>query len=93
MMMNGCKELARQIVEQLRTTFGIPALQLRHCRTTTCFDAVFSPKPAIYVERPEASGVFANGTIAGDWTQTNLPATMEGAIRSGLFAVKALEEF
>jgi len=87
MTMSGCKNLAQRIVEQLRTTFGIPALQLLHCRTTTSFDAIFSPKPEIYAKRPEAKGLFANGTIAGDWTQTGFPATMEGAVRSGLVAV------
>jgi len=89
MTMHGCTELAQRIVEQLRTTFGIPTLQLLHCRTTTCFDAVFSPKPEIYASRPESQGLFANGTIAGDWTQTGFPATMEGAVRSGLTAMNA----
>jgi hydroxysqualene dehydroxylase len=28
--------------------------------------------------------------LAGDWTDTGLPATIEGAIRSGEIAVKAL---
>ena len=84
--MSGSEELANRIMEQLRTTFGIPALQLRHCRTTTCFEAIFSPRPTIYSKRPESTGLFANGTIAGDWTQTGFPATMEGAVRSGSVA-------
>ena len=87
MEMSGSPELAARIVDQLRKSFGIPALQLRYCRTTTCFEAVFSPRPAIYLQRPESRGLFSNGTIAGDWTQTGLPATMEGAVRSGLSAV------
>jgi monoamine oxidase len=28
--------------------------------------------------------------LAGDWTDTGLPATIEGAVRSGEAAVKAL---
>jgi len=87
MTMNGGRDLADRIVEQLRTTFGILELQLRHCRTTTCFEAVFSPKPEIYALRPGSQGLFANGAIAGDWTQTGFPATLEGAVRSGLTAV------
>ena len=90
MMTSGCKDLAQRIVEQLRMTFDIPALQLLYCRTTTSFDAIFSPKPEIFAKRPEAKGLFANGTIAGDWTQTGFPATMEGAIRSGLVAAEKL---
>ena len=82
--------LAERILEQLRATFGIPALQLKHSRITTCFEAVFSPKPEIYARRPDVAGLFTNGMIAGDWTQTGFPATMEGAVRSGLSAVEAL---
>jgi uncharacterized protein with NAD-binding domain and iron-sulfur cluster len=32
----------------------------------------------------------ANLALAGDWTATGLPATIEGAIRSGRSAAKAL---
>jgi squalene-associated FAD-dependent desaturase len=92
MMMSGNEELANRIVEQLRTTFALPALQLRHCRTTTCFEAMFSPRPALYFQRPCATGLFANGTIAGDWTQTGFPATMEGAVCSGQSAVACISD-
>ena len=91
--MHGNKELAQRILEQLRATFGAAALQLRHSRTTTCFEAVFSPKPEIYTQRPGAAGLFTNGMLAGDWTQTGFPATMEGAVLSGLGAVEALGHF
>ena len=86
--MSGSPYLAEQIMEQLRTTFGMPTLQLRHCRTTTCFEAVFSPKPEVYVQRPESRGLFTNGTIAGDWTKTGFPSTLEGAVRSGIIAAQ-----
>jgi predicted NAD/FAD-dependent oxidoreductase len=29
--------------------------------------------------------------LAGDWTATGLPATIEGAVRSGLAAARAAE--
>jgi hypothetical protein len=83
---SGGEGLANRILEQLRMTFGIPALQLRHYRTVTCFEAIFSPRPTVYVQRPESHGLFTNGAIAGDWTRTGFPATMEGAVRSGLTA-------
>ena len=82
----GSVDLAHSVLEQLRRTFSIPTLQILHCRTTTCFEAVFSPKPEVYVQRPESRGLFMNGVIAGDWTQTGFPATLEGAVRSGLKA-------
>ena len=84
--MSGSEALAERVVEQLRTTFRIPALQLLHCRTTSCFEAIFSPRPTLYVQRPKSTGLFTNGAIAGDWTQTGFPATMEGAVRSGHIA-------
>jgi hypothetical protein len=87
MTMNGCKDLAHRIVTQIQKSFGIPELHLLHCRTMTCFEAVFSPRPAIYDQRPESKGLFTNGAIAGDWTKTDYPATMEGAVRSGLVAI------
>jgi len=31
-----------------------------------------------------------NLALAGDWTQTKLPATIEGAIRSGVAAAQAV---
>ena len=81
---SGGEGLAHRILEQLRTTFALPALQLRHSRAVTCFGAVFSPQPMVYVQRPESRGLFTNGAIAGDWTQTGFPATLEGTVRSGL---------
>ena len=83
---SGGEGLAQRILEQLRTTFALPALQLRHFRAVTCFEAVFSPRPTVYVQRPESRGLFTNGAIAGDWTQTGFPATIDGAVRSGLTA-------
>ena len=85
----GSADLAHRILEQLKTTFESPDLQLLHCRTTTCFEATFSPQPLVYANRPESSCLFENGTISGDWTQTGFPATLEGAVRSGLVRMKA----
>jgi uncharacterized protein with NAD-binding domain and iron-sulfur cluster len=40
--------------------------------------------------RPHARTSFANLVLAGDWTATGLPGTIEGAIRSGRTAAEAL---
>jgi hypothetical protein len=40
--------------------------------------------------RPGARTNLANLVLAGDWTATGLPATIEGAIRSGRTAAKAI---
>jgi squalene-associated FAD-dependent desaturase len=57
--------------------------------------ATFSPLPGVDRLRPEqappASGNgLANVLLAGDYTQTGWPATMEGAVRSGYLAADAL---
>jgi squalene-associated FAD-dependent desaturase len=45
--------------------------------------ATFAATPEQDALRPHAATEYANLVLAGDWTQTGLPATIEGAIRSG----------
>ncbi|MFT4097240.1 MAG: hydroxysqualene dehydroxylase HpnE [Rhodoblastus sp.] len=45
--------------------------------------ATFAATPAQDALRPRAETRWRNLALAGDWTQTGLPATIEGAIRSG----------
>jgi uncharacterized protein with NAD-binding domain and iron-sulfur cluster len=40
--------------------------------------------------RPPARTALANLALAGDWTATGLPATIEGAIRSGGMAAEVI---
>jgi hydroxysqualene dehydroxylase len=45
--------------------------------------ATFAATPAENAKRPPAETAWRNLVLAGDWTKTGLPATIEGAIRSG----------
>ena len=45
--------------------------------------ATFAATPAQDAKRPAAATAWRNLFLAGDWTQTGLPATIEGAVRSG----------
>jgi uncharacterized protein with NAD-binding domain and iron-sulfur cluster len=45
--------------------------------------ATFAATPAQDARRPDARTQWRNLFLAGDWTQTGLPATIEGALRSG----------
>ncbi len=46
--------------------------------------ATFAATAAQEARRPQArTDLAANLALAGDWTATGLPATIEGAIRSG----------
>ena len=52
--------------------------------------ATFAASAAQEERRPEARTDLANLVLAGDWTDTRLPATIEGAIRSGVTAFQTL---
>lgn len=52
--------------------------------------ATFSPRPGVESIRPGTETRFPNFFLAGDWTQSGWPATMEGAVRSGYIAAEAV---
>ena len=52
--------------------------------------ATFSGKPGSEPLRPVARTASPNVFLAGDWTQSGWPATMEGAVRSGYLAAEAV---
>lgn len=52
--------------------------------------ATYSPRPGIDVYRVPQSTDWPRVFLAGDWTATGWPATMEGAVRSGYLAAEAL---
>ena len=52
--------------------------------------ATFAALPSENAKRPASTTQWANLVLAGDWTQTGLPATIEGAIRSGNRAAERL---
>ncbi len=53
--------------------------------------ATFAATPVENRKRPGAQVGLANLALAGDWTDTGLPATIEGAIRSGQTAAAAVK--
>ena len=52
--------------------------------------ATFSALPGLELKRPESKTKFPNFFLAGDWTRSGWPATMEGAVRSGYKAADAI---
>jgi zeta-carotene desaturase len=55
-------------------------------------NATFSPTPGIDRYRPHAQSPWPRVFLAGDWTATGWPATMEGAVRSGYLAAEAITQ-
>jgi len=52
--------------------------------------ATYSPRPGVDAYRPPQTTDWPRVFLAGDWTATGWPATMEGAVRSGYLAARAL---
>ena len=52
--------------------------------------ATFSPELGVDRWRPGQEIGVKNLILAGDWTRTGWPATMEGAVRSGYLAAEAV---
>ena len=52
--------------------------------------ATFSAAPGLEAHRPGNATGISNLFLAGDWTKSGWPATMEGAVRSGYLAAEAV---
>jgi uncharacterized protein with NAD-binding domain and iron-sulfur cluster len=55
-------------------------------------NATYSPRPGIDAHRPTPVTLWPRVFLAGDWTATGWPATMEGAVHSGYLAAEALAD-
>ncbi len=76
------EELAETVWREVAAVSGLskalPPWQIVRERRAT-----FAATPQQDARRPGAATAWRNLVLAGDWTQTGLPATIEGAIRSG----------
>lgn len=74
--------LARRFWADIATVHGLPG-ELPPWRIVKERRATFAATPDQNARRPAAATRWGNLALAGDWTATGLPATIEGAIRSG----------
>lgn len=85
------QEVVRQVVADLSTAFPkARTARLLASRVVTDPQAVFSVSPAVEASRPAASTLLPSLHLAGDYTRTGWPATMEGAVISGRLAAASL---
>jgi squalene-associated FAD-dependent desaturase len=78
-------------LEELATFFpAVRGAQLLKSGILKEARATFSVTPGLDVYRPEAETSSAGLFLAGDWTRTGWPSTMEGAVRSGKLAAEAV---
>jgi hypothetical protein len=76
------EELAATIWAEVAKLTGL-ALKLPRWQIVRERRATFAATPAEAARRPGPRSRYENLVLAGDWTDTRLPATIEGSIRSG----------
>ncbi len=76
------EDLARTVWPEVAAAAGLAA-PMPVWRVVKERRATFAATPAQNARRPGPRTALANLVLAGDWTATGLPATIEGAIRSG----------
>lgn len=84
------QRLVDRVVEELGERFPeAREAKLLESRIVTDPTAVLSVRPGVDAVRPAAVTSVPNLFLAGDWTATGWPSTMEGAVRSGRLAAAA----
>lgn len=76
------ESLARRIWDEVAAATGLPS-SLPRWQIVKEKRATFAATPRQEARRPGAQTEWRNLFLAGDWIATGLPATIEGAIRSG----------
>jgi squalene-associated FAD-dependent desaturase len=79
-----CLKEVRQALPAAREANLIKATVIKEAAAT------FSPEPGVDRWRPKQESSVQGLFLAGDWTDTGWPATMEGAVRSGYLAAEAV---
>ena len=82
-----------KITDEIRHAFPLAreARLLRH-RIVTDPNSVFSVQPEVNAIRPSQTTKLPWFHLAGDWTATGWPATMEGAVISGRKVANAIAQ-
>jgi squalene-associated FAD-dependent desaturase len=79
-----CLREVRQALPKAREAQLVKATVIKETAAT------FSPEPGVDRWRPPQTSPVERMFLAGDWTATGWPATMEGAVRSGYLAAEAV---
>ena len=85
-------ELRETLWRDLTLAFGLPPGPAPPARIVKERRATFRATPAQLARRPAAATAWSNLHLAGDYVDTGLPATIEGAIRSGFAAAARVRE-
>lgn len=81
------EELARRFWKDIQHAYGLCA-EMPRWQIVKEKRATFAATPEQDLKRPPSRTRWHNLFLAGDWIQTGLPATIEGALRSGEIAAQ-----
>lgn len=81
-------EIARAVWHDVARALGIKAGKMPPVRVIKEKRATFSQTPGADALRPAHRTATPGLYLAGDWTQTGIPATIESAVRSGFAAAR-----
>ena len=85
------EEIVSLAVEELREFFpAAREARLERAHVIKEIRATYSALPGMETLRPASATPLPNLFLAGDWTRSGWPATMEGAVRSGYLAAEAV---
>lgn len=80
------ERIGAQIWAEVARAINVPAAPIPPHRVVKEKRATFAQIPGQLGSRPKTATMWRNLLLAGDWTATGLPATIEGAVRSGFWA-------
>jgi zeta-carotene desaturase len=84
-------EVIAMAIRELAEFFpGVSNAKLEKAHVVKEIRATFSAGPGLELRRPLSRTSIPNLFLAGDWTRSGWPATMEGAVRSGYLAAEAI---
>ncbi|MFQ6029925.1 MAG: FAD-dependent oxidoreductase, partial [Dehalococcoidia bacterium] len=87
------EDLARQFIDEMAEAFPLArSAEIKKVTVVKQRHATFRCLPGAGDRRPGSRTPVANLFLAGEWTDTGWPSTMESAVRSGYNAARAIIE-
>ncbi len=84
------EQLGKRFWPEVARALGLPETDMPPCCVIKEKRATIAQTPDQIAKRPGTRTPLRNVLLAGDWTDTGLPATIEGAIRSGHAAAETI---
>jgi uncharacterized protein with NAD-binding domain and iron-sulfur cluster len=88
------QEILKLALQELQEFFPVVRdAKLERAHIVKEVRATFSAAAGLESKRPLSNTPISNFFLAGDWTRSGWPATMEGAVRSGYLAAEAVTRY